>query len=319
VFVVLVVVAHVCLASQSIKQEPIPKVDPKDFAIVVKDAGADNQKYVPTTSTKLALEPQTPNKNNETYPLLPGGKYYIKGSEWSVAPPPSIDPARQKSDGVDKPPVVFGMPEPERHPMEVKTPLVDFTPCYDNRLLNVEVTSAVKEIGFQYAKLPPQFGCSWERDVSREKASPAIRVTNFTAVEVQDFSVQMISMGDQTCSGAGSESFNRIHWHVTGIKPTWKSETDNELVIKEGASKDRRLLYGGREQPNQWLEEYYAGPCPPADTTECFRFKVLAHLHDGKTCFCGHQDVLFYRSPAPEPEPAWEYTPPSLGGVGKKQ
>jgi phosphatidylethanolamine-binding protein (PEBP) family uncharacterized protein len=317
VLVVIAIAVQVCICSQSVKQQPLPKVSPKDFAVVVKDTPDGKRKMIPTTSTKLALQPQTPNNDNETYPLLPGGQYYIKGSEWSVASAPEIDPAKKQVDGVHGPVVVFGNTEPERHPMEVKTPLVDFSPCYDNRILKVEVLSADREIGVPRATLPPRFGCTGERDISREKASPAIRVSNFSAHEVVEFSLQMISMGDQTCEGPGSETFNRIHWHVTGMKPTAHSDKCT-FTIQEGASHDRRLLFGGREQPNQYLEEYYSGPCPPADTTECFRIKVLAHLGDGKTCFCGHEDVLFYRAPAPPPEVKWVYQSPTLSPVGKK-
>jgi len=319
----LVFLAVLCLADavqvakNSVKQEPMPKVDPKDFAIVVTGVGSDNQKISPTTTTKLmALQPAI-NSRNETYPALAAGNYYVKSSEHEVAGASRIDPSKRKSDGVNEPVKVFGIPEPQRHPMETKTPLIDFRPCNSDRILKVEVLSAEGQVGHKYPTLPPRYGCS-ARDASREKASPAIKVSNFTANEVDAFSLQMISMGDQSCEGPGATTYNIVQWHVTDIKPKWKTGTETELVLQEGASHDRRTLFGGREQPNQWLEEYYSGPCPPYDTTECFRVKVLAHLHDGSTCFCGHQDVLFYRDEKPVAAQAWAYTPTQLAPVGKK-
>jgi phosphatidylethanolamine-binding protein (PEBP) family uncharacterized protein len=110
------------------------------------------------------------------------------------------------------------------------------------------------------------------------------------ADDVLEFSMQMIDMGDN-CQGKGVD-YGRIHWHISGIK------FSPSVALEEGASHDKRMLFGGAEQPNQWLEEYYAGPCPAPSVTGCYRFKVLAHRANGQ-CQCGFQDVLFAR-PLPQ-------------------
>ena len=101
------------------KKQPIPKVDPKDFAILVTDAGTDHPKYYPTTTTALNRDSQTPNLLNQTYPILPAGKFYIKPDEFTVAPPPVMDQKQKNIFGVQPPLVVFGQPPPERNPSEL--------------------------------------------------------------------------------------------------------------------------------------------------------------------------------------------------------
>jgi len=212
-----------------------------------------------------------------------------KESNEGIAPPPIVDLQKKDVFGVQPPNVVIDRPE-DPHPMEVKTPIPDNQPCDPDRILNVTVPSASFISGINVAYLPLRFGCSSGTDVSREKVSPEVTWNNVSE-DVIDFSLQMIDMGDN-CNGKGID-YGLILWHVTGIKGA------PSVTLKEGASHDSRLLYGGIEQPNQWLEEYYAGPCPAPSVTGCYRVKVLAHRANGR-CQCGYQDVLFARPMKPE-------------------
>jgi len=167
--------------------------------------------------------------------------------------------------------------------MEVVTPLIDTFPCDASRIINVTIPAVFYANNQKIPYLPLRYGCSAVNDIAREKASPSVTWTNVSD-DVFDFSLQLIELGDG-CAGKGPD-FGRILWHVEGIKaaPT--------LTLQEGACHDSRLLFGGKELPNQWLEEYYSGPCPAQGTTGCYRFKVLGHRASG-TCQCGFSDVFF--------------------------
>jgi len=298
----------------------VPVSQPKkdDYVVVVTEI--TGKKPVVAATSSAALNEATGiegNPTNESYPILPAGQYYWKGSEYGYAPPPTIDEAQKNVHGVtpDVESFDYGV---EKHPMELKTPLYDFKPCSPDRVLTVKVNSVDPDATGAHPLLPPRYGCTTDKELSREKASPSITWGNYSSAEIQEFSLQMISMGDDTCSGYPADGYNRIHWHIVGMKPPAGSDS---MTLDEAASKDKRMLFGGLEQPNQWLEEYYGGPCPAAGVTECFRFKVLAHLHDGETCYCGHEDVVFTRPIAPEEPPAPApviYNEPVLAPVGAK-
>jgi len=279
-----------------------------DFVIVITNALSDDPIIDPTNSSAL---PVTPNPINETYPILPVPQS-MTGDTYAVAAAPVIDYAKKNLDGIEQKPIVFAANANSTNPMEKKTPLVDIQPCYPDRVLNVEVLSASLGID-KYPVLPSKYGCSTGKDNSREKASPSIRWTGYNMSELTDFSLQMISMGDEKCTGFGTPGFNTIHWHIIEMKPT-----STVFTLEEGASNDPRLLFGGHELPNQWLEDYYGGPCPPPGVTECFRFKVLAHLNDGRQCFCGFEDVLFKRPEKIVVPPGFNYTQDVISKNSKK-
>jgi phosphatidylethanolamine-binding protein (PEBP) family uncharacterized protein len=229
----------------------------------------------------------------------------IKSSSDWVAPPPVVDPKLKSVHGIDPAPVQFLRPE-DYHPMELKTPLIDPFPCDPDRILAVTIPAAQLGPNQTVAELPRRYGCSSDVDGSREKASPEITWTNVSE-DVYSFSLQMIEMGDG-CSGTGPD-FGKIYWHVNDIKmaPT--------VTLQEGASHDSRMLFGGKEQPNQYMEEYYSGPCPMKGTTGCYRFKVLGHRTNGR-CQCGYVDVTFSRPAAPI---QWYQDEPVLAPIGAKK
>eukprot|EP00298_Acanthocystis_sp_HF-20_P001778 c12216_g1_i1.p1 GENE.c12216_g1_i1~~c12216_g1_i1.p1 ORF type:complete len:354 (+),score=187.63 c12216_g1_i1:42-1103(+) len=231
--------------------------------------------------------------------------YAYKASNDEVAPPPIVDPKNKDLSGIQPPNVVFSRPE-DFHPMEVVTPLVDNFPCDPDRIIKVAIPAATFENNKTVPYLPARFGCSSASDGSREKVSPSVSWTNI-AQDVFDFSLQVIELGDD-CSAKGPD-FGRILWHVEGIKAS------ATVTLQEGASHDSRLLFGGKELPNQWLEEYYSGPCPARGTTGCYRFKVLGHRASG-TCQCGSADVLFVRPAKPE---EWKYETPVLAAPTQKK
>lgn len=256
-----------------------------------------------TTGGELAPAGNFPDNH---YPVEKSiSNFSIKESSDKVAAAPVVDPQNKTVFGVQPPPISFDRPE-DRHPMEIATPLADPFPCDDERILNVEIPAATLEAGQSVATLPLRYGCTDEYEVSREKASPEVRWSNVSN-DVQEFSLQLVSMGDSNCPGVG-EGSGKILWHITGIKAA------ASVTLDEAASHDTRLLHGGHEQPNQWLEEYYSGPCPKPGVTECYRFKVLAHKSNGR-CQCGFKDVLFTRPDKKEYQP-WTYEEPKLAPVG---
>eukprot|EP00299_Pterocystis_sp_00344_P009514 c402_g1_i1.p1 GENE.c402_g1_i1~~c402_g1_i1.p1 ORF type:complete len:343 (+),score=89.02 c402_g1_i1:44-1072(+) len=270
----------------SIAESVVPKDEliPKDPSTVQSLTPTNTIVEVPPT-----VDSPHPNPPENYYPIQRDrtATAYKESSE-KVAAVPVVDPALKDVHGVYPEPVVFDRPEAP-HPMEAKSPLADNLPCDPDHILEVKVGSAVSTLNATYATLPGRFGCSSWNDSSREKLSPEVSWSN-VASDAFEFSLQMVEMGDD-CSGKGPTA-GRIGWHVTGIKfaPT--------ITFAEGASHDSRLLHGGQEQQNQWLEEYYSGPCPAAGTTGCYRFKVLAHRANG-WCQCGFQDVLFSRPAQP--------------------
>lgn len=227
----------------------------------------------------------------------------------TVAPPPVIDPEGKAAHGKDPEPVVFDRVD-QLHPMEIKTPLPFQMGLQDmcDQSIVIKVTVPAAEMASPDAKfptLPSKYGCYNENEFAREKASPEVIIEDIYE-DVTDMTLQMISMGDDKCPGpapADGEmtSAGKVLWDVTDITPAAK------VVFPEGASHDKRTLNGGKEQPNQWLEEYYSGPCPPADVTECYRFMVVAHRGEGKKCQCGHVDVLFQRPVVKLESPDWIY------------
>jgi len=249
------------------------------------------------------------NAADEHYPVsLPATSSSPAVETEVIAGPDKLDPTNESSYGITGKPLKIDRTD-DVHPMEVKTPLPYEEGvqnlCDQNVVLKVEVPAAIKSEGSEYATLPAQYGCYNENEFSREKASPAI-VWEDVYEDVTDFTLQFISMGNQNCpgpfAGAGENTAaGKILWHVTDIQPKARVE------LPEGASHDKRTLNGGKEQPNQWLEEYYSGPCPPADVTECYRFMVIGHRGEGKKCQCGHVDVLFTRAQVADRPADWIY------------
>jgi len=250
-----------------------------------------------------------PNGWDEHYPVPPAEAPAMRQEGETVAPPPVVDPEQKASHGLDPEPVVFDRVD-QLHPMEVKTPLPfqmglqDM--CDQNIVINVSVPAAqFLNPNDEYPTLPTKYGCYNENEFAREKASPEVVWENVYE-DVTDMTLQMISMGDKTCPGpAPADGENtgagKVLWDVTDIQPSGR------VVFAEGASHDSRTLNGGKEQPNQWLEEYYSGPCPPVDVTECYRFMVVAHRGEGKKCQCGHVDVLFTRPVVKVEQPDYIY------------
>jgi phosphatidylethanolamine-binding protein (PEBP) family uncharacterized protein len=251
-----------------------------------------------------------PNMPDDHYPVNQdhvGMDYSIKEKEEVVAAVPVLDPKNTSSLWGTQPEVVKFNYTNEVHPMEEKTPLNPW-PCDPDHVLDVKVPAAEFKDGNMYAELPGRYGCSGEYELGREKASPQVFWDN-VADDVIDFSLQLVSMGGADCPGTGEDA-GKILWHVTGI------QSAHNITLQEGASHDSRLLFGGKEQPNQWLEEYYSGPCPRPGAMACYRFKVLAHRKNG-WCQCGHQDVLFLRPDKIEYQP-WTYTKAEIAAPGKK-
>jgi phosphatidylethanolamine-binding protein (PEBP) family uncharacterized protein len=331
--------ARLSVPWKEVKADKAKKIVPQTGSLIGLEASAlqdsttpttDSTTSTPTTPTTTEQQPglivqpapETPKGNLQEIPLLLPKtegtvkadvntafpvKYNINGgaataayagSVDKVAPPPIPDPKLQDVHGVQPEPVVFSRPE-DFHPMEVVTPLIDNFPCDPDRILNVHVPAAYYDTFNQsIPNLPLRYGCSSPTDNSREKASPEITWSNVYE-DVVDFSLQMIELGDG-CAGKGPD-FGRILWHISDIK------SSPSIRLQEGASHDTRLIFGGKEHPNQWLEEYYSGPCPAVGTTGCYRFKVLAHRASGN-CQCGHFDVQFNR-PAKAQE--WTYEKPA--------
>jgi len=248
----------------------------------------------------------TANMPNEHYPLQKEAEYAIKEVVDHVAAPPSVDPENKTVHGVYSDTVKFNRTE-DIHPMEVQTPLDGDFPCDPSLEVKVSIPAAEFRANSAIPYLPERYGCMGEYEVSREKASPAVVWSNVN-FDVFEFSLQIIGMGDETCTRKG-DGVGKILWHVVGM-----NSTAPKMELKEGASHDSRLLFGGKEEPNQYLEEYYSGPCPAAGTTECYRVKVLAHRANG-WCQCGHQDVLFHRADKIEYQP-WTYKKADLAPVG---
>jgi len=253
-----------------------------------------------------------PNLNAE-FPVkynLNGGdtnQYAYSPSADKLSPPPITDPNKKDIYGFQPPPIQFILPV-DKHPMEVVTPLHDNFPCNPDRIIKVTIPSTYyAHPNDSVPYLPGQYGCSSESDGSREKASPSVSWTNIDTDTI-DFSLQLIQLGEG-CLSHG-EGFGSILWHVEGIKSSAATVT-----LQEGASHDSRLLFGGKELVNQWLEEYYSGPCPHPGTTGCYRFKVLSHRQTG-TCQCGYSDVLFSRPAKPQ---EWTYQQPDLSSIGTKK
>jgi len=272
-----------------------PTVDPE---AVAKDPSAVVVAPAPGSAQVADADPNElkgnenavhPNPSFQTYPVdRDQTERAYKESSEKIAAATVIDPTKQDIHGVDNGTLTLDRPE-SPHPMEAKTPLTDNSPCDPTRIIQVSIPGAkdfgVLANGQKMPLLPARYGCSSATDVSREKLSPQITWDNVSE-DVFEFSLQMIDMGDN-CEKRGPD-YGRIHWHVTGIKPA------ASVTLNEGASHDSRMLHGGQEQTNQWLEDYYSGPCPEAGTTGCYRFKVLAHRANG-WCQCGFQDVLFSR------------------------
>jgi phosphatidylethanolamine-binding protein (PEBP) family uncharacterized protein len=262
---------------------------PKDPSTVAPVPLGANMTKLADAVVVVDSKDKHPNPADVFYPIQQDrSTTAYKDSFDTVAGPLIIDPKKQDANGVNAPAVVFDRPE-YVHPMELKTPLPDSIPCDPSRNIRVNIPAAIPscEDGSRPPILPQRYGCSSYLDTSREKVSPQITWDNVSE-DVVEFSLQMVEMGDN-CNGTGP-MYGRIHWHVNGIRAS------PNVNLAEGASHDARLLMGGKEQPNQWLEEYYSGPCPAPGTTGCYRFKVLAHRANG-WCQCGYQDVLFQRSP----------------------
>jgi phosphatidylethanolamine-binding protein (PEBP) family uncharacterized protein len=250
------------------------------------------------------------NAPDQHYPVdLPDTKLGTNSQVEVIAGPDVIDPKNESSYGVTGNALKLDRTD-DVHPMEVKTPLPYEDGiqnlCDQNVVLKVEVPAAVKaNENDKYPTLPAKYGCYNENEFSREKASPEVSFENIYE-DVTDLTLQVISMGGPECpgpfAGAGENTAaGKVLWHVTDIKPTGR------VVFPEGASHDTRTLNGGKEQPNQWLEEYYSGPCPPADVTECYRFMVVGHRGEGKKCQCGHLDVHFSRAMVDDRPADWIY------------
>jgi len=224
-----------------------------------------------------------------------------------ISSAPLVDSSNKSLWGIPQPPIEIDLNNAV-HPMEIKTPLCP-QPC-DTNILQVSVTAAQFFEGSTLATLPSEYGCVDNKDIGREKASPEIRWTNITE-DVVDFSLEVMSMGDATCPGKG-EGAGQVLWLVTGIKPA------PVVTIQKGASHDSRLLRGGKEGQNQWLEEYYSGPCPMAGVPSCYRFRVLGRRANGQ-CQCGFQDVLFNRVDNKVEGEGWTYASSELAPVGAKK
>merc|ERR1711988_251606 len=281
--------------------EPVTVVKPKKEdppVVIVREAGTSQPKAVPTTQSEIDKMYPDPLNNPNTYekgmhPLLPKNELAVRDAIYEYAAPSELDPEMANPDGhPDLPTVKFGYNITGHiNPMEKKTPIYDDIPCIASPIqVTIPAAKMIEGLAYKHPFLPPKYGCSKEKELSREKASFEVSWSNYTA-DVVDFSIQMISMGSDECSMRPEDGFNRIHWHVVGIKPSPTGVT----TLTEGASHDTRTLRGGVEQPNNFYEEYYSGPCPVPGTTECFRFKVLGHLSDGKTCMCGYKDFLYER------------------------
>jgi phosphatidylethanolamine-binding protein (PEBP) family uncharacterized protein len=269
------------VVAQQINPDEVVSKDPTKVESQTPSAGI--------ADIPAAVEAPHPNPPEAYYPVKRDRTAAaFKESSEKVAAVPVADPEKKDVHGVYSDPIVFDRPE-VTHPMEAKSPLADNLPCDPDRILEVKVPSAVFGVNQTIGTLPSRYGCSSWNDSSREKLSPEVSWSN-VASDAFEFSLQMVEMGDN-CSGKGPTA-GRISWHVSGIK------FSPSITFVEGSSHDTRLLHGGSEQPNQWLEEYYSGPCPAAGTTGCYRFKVLAHRANG-WCQCGFQDVLFTRPSNP--------------------
>jgi len=303
-----------------------PQADPMTANLTTDSAPNDDlvtkdqSKVVSPAAAPLQDVPMDSNTNAETgganlpdnhYPLPAGSdqqqQYAIREKTEKIAAIPIMDETNKTLWGVQPENRTFDYTN-EVHPMEDKTPLSE-QPCDSERVINVVVKDAEIMGRDAYPTLPKHFGCSDEYEGGREKASPEISWSNVTE-DVVDFSLQLVSMGDASCPGWGADA-GKILWHVTGIKAA------PSVTLPVAASHDSRLLKGGKEEPNQWLEEYYSGPCPKPGVTECYRFKVLAHRANGR-CQCGHADVLFTRPDKQEYQP-WTYTQAEVAPVGAKK
>merc|ERR1712048_506639 len=296
-----------CNAEQSVKVlaqlEQASKVNPENqTGGDVKDTSTQvtNPSDVPQVKVDNVAIPTRDlpfNGVNETYPVSNDAKQSRKESSEYVAGHTVLDPEKQDVHGVSSEPVLMDRPE-MHHPMEVLTPLVDNFPCDPDNILDVSVPDVVD--GY----LPTGYGCSDWNEYGREKPSPAISWSN-VATDVIDFSLQIVDIGGQECNGKG-DHVGKIHWHVENITMDYKVE------LPKGASKDVRLLKGGVEMPNSWLETYYSGPCPARGDTGCYRVKVLAHRKAG-ICQCGHFDFKFSRAEKPV---EWVYKDKKIAPVG---
>lgn len=295
----------IALALASAVPLSLKQVDPSDTNTEINNGQSPgpsppNNSRVEELPANLGGAPPV-NSADSHWPVPPAAQYAFKESSEQVASPPIVDSQNKSVHGVHPDPVTFDRPE-EIHPTEVKTPLGGEWPCDPNLVVDVSVPAAKSTEAGGIPMLPAWYGCSDEYEVGREKASPEVSWTNI-AGDATEFSLQLISMGSalngDSCPGTGPEA-GKILWHVVGI-----NTTSPTVTLKEGASHDKRMLYGGTEEPNQWLEEYYSGPCPKPGVTECYRFKVLAHRQNG-WCQCGHKDVLFHRVDKVEYVP-WTY------------
>jgi len=241
-----------------------------------------------------------PNMPDQIYPVDP--TYAGKSPEINetVAGYYKMDQTNKTLWGNLTQPFVF--PQPGGHPMEYKTPLQEDRPCDPSLIIQVRVPAIEYPPNSTIGFLPRKYGCTEEDEISREKASPEVS-WNMVAFDVKDFSLELVSMGGADCPGHGYGA-GKILWHVEGIKAA------PSITLQEGASHDSRLLNGGKELPNQWLEDYYSGPCPPPGDIQCYRFKVLAHRENG-WCQCGFQDFLYTRPQKPQSK-AYTYELPEL-------
>jgi len=239
------------------------------------------------------------NSANESYPVdLQDAGLSRKESSEVIAGAQVKDPDKMNVHGVPGPDVLVDRPEIQ-HPMEILTPLVDNFPCDPDRMLNVALPDASDGV------LDKGYGCSDYDEHAREKPSPKVTWSNVSE-DVVAFSLQMTDIGGEECNGKG-ETIGKIHWHVVNITKA------PSVTFEKGASHDKRMLNGGVEMPNSWLEEYYSGPCPRPGETGCYRIKVLAHRTTG-ICQCGHIDFRFTRPDKP-PTP-WIYKDKKIAPIG---
>jgi len=241
-----------------------------------------------------------PNKPDQIYPISPTFSGPLPETNETVAGAYKTDSTNKTLWGNLTEPYVFG--RPGGHPMEFKTPLNEDVPCDPSLIVHVYVPALEYPPNSTIGFLPRRYGCTEEDEISREKASPEVSWSNI-AFDVQDFSLELVSMGGADCPGHGYGA-GKILWHVEGMKPA------PTITLKEGASHDSRMLNGGKEQQNQWLEDYYSGPCPPPGDIQCYRFKVLAHRANG-WCQCGFQDFLYTRPQKPQSK-SFTYDPIDL-------
>lgn len=284
-----------------------PKVDPNNQSgsDEFKDPSTQITTLNPTPSQKVEDAPLVQrdldfNTANESYPIgeKDSGKPATKESSEAVAGVSIVDPSGNDIHGVSDEALTLDRPD-VLHPMEELTPLIDNFPCDPDNVLQVSVPDVIDGI------LPLAYGCSDWDEIAREKASPEVTWTN-VATDVVDFSLQMVDIGGEECDMRG-DTVGKIHWHVENITKAMS------VTMQKGASHDLRMLNGGVEMTNSWLETYYGGPCPPRGHTGCYRFKVLAHRLNG-VCQCGHADVKFVRPDKPPAE--WLYNKKNIAPVG---